>query len=276
MDKDINTQNSIAKYEVNGLSLKAKSDKIVAALYMVTDCIADNEPMKFKLRSLGVELTSDVHELVHASAFDRQLVFSDVELAMSEIISLLSIGSIVSLVSEMNYSILNKEISLLMSRMRAWVETGIYTSEQVDLGGGDTPRFTLKQDFFQESKIGDHHSHQPETQTKTFKTPLNKMTTSVPYKMYEKDKINTTQSFNQTHYKVKDSSSKKFDLALKITRRNEILKLIKDKKEVTIKDISSIISNCSEKTIQRELLTLVGQGVLKRIGEKRWSKYMLA
>ena len=42
-----------------------------------------------------------------------------------------------------------------------------------------------------------------------------------------------------------------------------------------IKDIVMSITGCSEKTIQRELSALVAQGVLKKIGEKRWSRYEL-
>ena len=73
----------------------------------------------------------------------------------------------------------------------------------------------------------------------------------------------------------KETQTKKYDLALKINRRNSILELIKDKKEVTIKDISTIISDCSEKTIQRELMSLISSGVLEKSGSKRWSVYRL-
>ena len=43
-----------------------------------------------------------------------------------------------------------------------------------------------------------------------------------------------------------------------------------------IKDVSPLIKGCSEKTIQRELLSMVKSGILKKEGEKRWSKYSLA
>ena len=60
-------------------------------------------------------------------------------------------------------------------------------------------------------------------------------------------------------------------------RRYEvIINLLKKTKEISVKDVSSIVSDCSEKTIQRELLSLVDKGVLKKEGERRWSKYSLA
>jgi hypothetical protein len=43
-----------------------------------------------------------------------------------------------------------------------------------------------------------------------------------------------------------------------------------------IKDVSPLIEGCSEKTIQRELMSMVHNGTLKKIGEKRWSRYSLA
>ena len=58
-------------------------------------------------------------------------------------------------------------------------------------------------------------------------------------------------------------------------RQNIILGLLKKKKELTIKDISEVIKDCSEKTIQRELISFISAGVLKRTGERRWSKYSL-
>lgn len=59
-------------------------------------------------------------------------------------------------------------------------------------------------------------------------------------------------------------------------RREAILSIIKDKKTVNIKDISVVLKNISEKTVQRELSSLVGSGVVQRQGERRWSTYSLA
>ncbi len=59
-------------------------------------------------------------------------------------------------------------------------------------------------------------------------------------------------------------------------RRASILSLLQTKQSVTVREVSETIQNCSEKTIQRELLALVAQGVLKKEGERRWSTYSLA
>lgn len=58
-------------------------------------------------------------------------------------------------------------------------------------------------------------------------------------------------------------------------RRERIKTILEAKKEATIKDISEIITDVSEKTIQRELNAMIEENVVKRQGERRWSKYSI-
>ena len=59
-------------------------------------------------------------------------------------------------------------------------------------------------------------------------------------------------------------------------RRESILSIIRDKRRASIKDISTLVRGVSEKTIQRELLSLVAAGIVLKQGERRWSTYSLA
>jgi DeoR/GlpR family transcriptional regulator of sugar metabolism len=61
----------------------------------------------------------------------------------------------------------------------------------------------------------------------------------------------------------------------KQSRREQILSLFVKGVDVSIKDIAARIKGCSEKTIQRELNALFYDNVIERIGEKRWSRYIL-
>jgi hypothetical protein len=58
-------------------------------------------------------------------------------------------------------------------------------------------------------------------------------------------------------------------------RRERIKTILEAKKEATIKDISEIITDVSEKTIQRELNAMIEENLVKRQGERRWSKYSM-
>ncbi len=57
-------------------------------------------------------------------------------------------------------------------------------------------------------------------------------------------------------------------------RLEKILQFVRANAQSSIKDIAAVIRNCSEKTIQRELGVLISKGLVKKIGERRWSVYV--
>lgn len=60
----------------------------------------------------------------------------------------------------------------------------------------------------------------------------------------------------------------------RLTDRGERIKTVLEAKpEATIRDIAEVITDVSEKTIQRELNSLIDKGQVMRQGERRWSKY---
>ncbi|MDO8523721.1 MAG: DeoR family transcriptional regulator [bacterium] len=59
-------------------------------------------------------------------------------------------------------------------------------------------------------------------------------------------------------------------------RKSIILSLFNTKEKISIKDAVSVIPGVSEKTVQRDLLALVGQGVLVKEGARRWTIYRKA
>ncbi|NCN08031.1 hypothetical protein GW944_00480, partial [Candidatus Parcubacteria bacterium] len=87
---------------------------------------------------------------------------------------------------------------------------------------------------------------------------------------------NSYKPANSTEKKTKDLKNFGAVSVKKNSRQSIIINVLKRKKEIMIKDISPLIDGCSEKTIQRELLAMVNSGILKKEGEKRWSRYSLA
>lgn len=57
------------------------------------------------------------------------------------------------------------------------------------------------------------------------------------------------------------------------SRKTMIMGVLKSGVMMSIKDISDYVPGCSEKTIQRDLNSLLESGLIKKTGEKRWSKY---
>lgn len=60
-----------------------------------------------------------------------------------------------------------------------------------------------------------------------------------------------------------------------IDRKDEILKVFKPNTNYSIREVSQAFQGLSAKTIQRDLNLLVEQGVIKKTGERRWSRYFL-
>jgi hypothetical protein len=61
-----------------------------------------------------------------------------------------------------------------------------------------------------------------------------------------------------------------------VDRGARIKTVLEAKPAATIKDIAEVITDVSEKTIQRELNSLIEKGQVMREGERRWSKYSIA
>ena len=100
----------------------------------------------------------------------------------------------------------------------------------------------------------------------SFFTKENKHETHIPSHPVIKKIIHQ----NKTISEGSDSSDNR-----KLERRNAILNIIKNKVNASIKDIAEGVVGCSEKTVQRELLDMVANGLLKKEGERRWSRYSL-
>jgi DNA-binding transcriptional ArsR family regulator len=71
-----------------------------------------------------------------------------------------------------------------------------------------------------------------------------------------------------------DISSDAYLVYSQLTDRAERIKTVLEAKpQATVKDIAEVITDVSEKTIQRELNSLIEKGQVEREGERRWSRY---
>lgn len=74
-----------------------------------------------------------------------------------------------------------------------------------------------------------------------------------------------------------DISTDAYLVYSQMTDRAERIKtVLVAKPQATVKDISEVITDVSEKTIQRELNSLIDKGQVVREGERRWSRYSVA
>lgn len=258
-----NQKNTSITKDTSYVLMSVKAEKITAALYMVTDCMEETEPMKERLRAIGVRFLTLGSICRGGTVTDAQDAGAEIEILALEAMAIIDVATLVGIISDMNGTILKTELKRL-SEMAAG-------ARPVFSAVGSESKHTaimLPENFFAEdissdtsgsfipSEISKGHGYKGHTNAVSF--------------------INDPSSAaKKAETIIQKTQSKKYDVAQKINRRNSILELIKDKREVSIKDITTVIADISEKTVQRELGVLVEQGVLKRTGEKRWSKYSL-
>lgn len=87
-----------------------------------------------------------------------------------------------------------------------------------------------------------------------------------------------TQSKGHKESDIKDTDTNKDSKVSdkKSDRKSKILELFNLKDKITIADAIEAVPDCSDKTVQRELIDLVQEGVLIKEGERRWSTYRRA
>ena len=240
-----------------------KTEKIASAVYLITSFFDDKEPLKWKLRTLGLNLPTTALFIKDNELFSNDKAIMDVKNTVLEIDSLFHIAKQVGLVSLMNYEILSNELSKFID--------SISSSSNVL----EKPNQSLLSNDFFGSSISDASS--------TIESNESKLPNIIKDKIEEKRELYKGHGMSETDLarlgsRRESKSLKNYSVVAvkKNTRQSTIINLLKRKKEIMIKDVFPLINGCSEKTIQRELMAMVHDGTLKKIGEKRWSRYSLA
>lgn len=153
--------------------------------------------------------------------------------------SILSIGRTAGYLSAMNADLISREAHLLLSELASYEEPKLSfedTPSLATLSKSAAPKRVVPPKQISDKGVTSRAAHPPEGQ------------------------VHKGQSGE-----VKDKNG----------RRASILSVLKAKGPSYIKDISTIVREVSEKTIQRELQALVLEGKVRKEGERRWTTYML-
>ncbi len=245
-----------------------KTTNLITALYMVTDIMDRDEPMRNKLRTLGSDILSDIYSKP-----------SNALRKIAEVMAFLDIAGIVGIVSDMNINILRKEFNMLRLSIQESLEVSESSYSDLDLNDLFAPTYSLPSESIQNEKRKIFKIMNPTRigvqKGSTLLKALGSVSVNHPYS-------NTSMSDkNNSNGHIKSPTSGIDFEALKRQRRNEILSIIKNHVGgATITDIRSkaigSLTTCSEKTLQRELVGMLKDNLLKKTGEKRWSRYFLS
>ena len=260
-----NTNLTIFKDE-SFVFLYKKTERLSTAIYLITNLMSVEEPIKWQLRKTTLNLLDNVMSLSNATMSSRESVLRDISQKLFQLISLYNVAFRSGFISEMNYRIVNEELNKIANFV-----------DEFDMKENESRTRIIKDDFFAEPAgeiIKDNvfykgqqkqKGHQSMSDRNVFEEDEQNSAYSSVIKKTPKKTLTENKTTNKTTNKSHERNK----------RREEIINIIKQKKDVSVKDISAIIKDTSEKTLQRELVSMVEEGVLEKEGERRWSRYMI-
>jgi len=258
-----------------------KSERLCMAIYLVTDFFPASDSIKDNMRNAGTKLLRVSLSLITSSSTARKDILNELSGLCLEIISLSKVSSNLGMTSIANHNVLEGEIKNFIATIEekerpSTVGQGFVLNEEIlSCEIEKTPTAVM-------AKVNEPQSSYYHIEDKR------EVKVNVP--VHANNQIPVEKKVVHTLTVNKVDLPKKHDQATEaegvevptrsVMQKNErqqiILDIIKEIGESSIKDISDNIKDCSEKTIQRELNTLIYDGVLKKIGERRWSKYIIA
>ncbi len=223
-----------------------KTEKITSALYLISGLLKDEEPMKWELRDKGMDLVGSSFMASSSVPGDKNFMIQSLFSSALETISLLNIAKLSNLISPMNHKLLVAEIDNVLGLLRDKLASS-----------AENAGYVLSEEFFMT----------PSMLSAGFKS---EQSTSKTSGISDKKSPHIQgQERTEAHKGHVDVIEKKS------TRQEAILTVLKGQSNLTIKDFVKVIKDCSEKTIQRDLIELVDRGMVKKEGERRWSRYSL-
>ena len=232
--------NEIIQKDTDFTNIYNKSRRLAAAVFMISNIIDQSEELKTKIKNLSLKLVSMSVNLKDINLSEAGKLTAEIEKNSLELMSMLDIACISGLISKMNGNILKEEFQSFI------LELGKFSE------GFENNKNASVKSIFMESSVADIDNSLERT--------------------YSVEKIKTINVYkNSAENREKNGNGQK----RKLLRRSTIFDFIKGHNNVSIKDIVPNIIGCSEKTVQRELIELISGGKIKKIGERRWSRYSI-
>lgn len=235
------------------LQAKDRAQKVVAALFLITNHLETNNPIRAEIRHNATLLLKAI------------LSGSKIEEYKKTLNSFLSVGLLTKEFSNQNVEIIEREITSLKVPSAQFSDSVlssifVHDQEMVLSEAKDTNLLSGTTEGQQEERP------QVTSQTNFKETDYLKDTYSKP---------KSVEVLNSALKKYQDNASVLNKKDEKKARRLHVLDLLSKTELRTIRDISKHFTDCSEKTIQRELNDLVDEKFIIRVGDRRWSTYKL-
>lgn len=224
------------------LKAHSRAYRLAAAVFTVSNLFDVEEELRTRLKRLSLDMVSMTVRLKDINFGESKKAVSEIESKCLELMSLIDIAEIAGLISGMNSQILKSEFNSFLVEIKK------------TLSGFSDDKRSVNSILSRElSTFESLHYLPPQDEIEESVQSVNLSTKNVLN--------NHTNGSNGKDRKRKDH------------RKEMILDFIKGHNDVSIKDIVPNVVGCSEKTVQRELIGLINEGKIKKVGERRWSKY---
>ncbi len=269
-----NQNNSIVSSDISvlfagdsyGLFVFQKTDKLVKAIYLLTSLMSDKEPMRERARALANKMLENVLGMSER-IWGEEIYQKNLISAISEVTVLFDIAEATKMMSKMNHKIITSELKKLADFLTT--SSANYSSAKI---------------AFEPNLFDGNYNYTPDQNFNILPGSQNQNSVSTDFVKDIKDNnngqkdvvVSETKNIEKEKTSVSKTSAPVKIVKDKNNRTDIILSMLKSGVKLTIKDFAQNIKDCSEKTIQRELLSLVSKGILKKEGERRWSKYFIA
>lgn len=240
-----------------------KTEKIATAIYLISNFLNTEEPLKWELRKIATKLLKNLMSLNDTSLSNKEILISRVQNDFVELEVTFNLAYNSGFISDMNYQIVIDEIHNLSHLFIKHTERQISTSKTI-----------FNNDYFNVKKEKDQTELTVKDIIKDKINPIKDTENSIKNGLIFKGNKTDLENFfkdkikedNQISYKNENNQSE---------RGEKIIQKIKNHGPLTIKEISEEFTDLSEKTIQRELQKMYEKGQIKKEGERRWTKYFI-
>lgn len=231
---------NIFEKDIRRVYIYKKTERLAKAIHLVAPAFRNSPALRDRMDLIAVSLV-DAAILPPTSARDA---LSRELLALS---SVLSIARTSGMLSSMNAELIAREAHLLLQEIAAYEEPRLFLD--------DTPTLAM----LAKELASERHNGPVSIPDQSFDLTPATRTRMTSTKM-------PAQSKGHDKGHISDKSG---------SRRDAIRSVLRSKGPSYIKDISTVIRDVSEKTIQRELQSMVEEGSVLRVGERRWTTYAL-
>ena len=251
--------------------------KITRAIYMIVALVEGEDYVINSLKKDTIDTTKLFSSLLSVNVLDESSLLSRIHGNLFHIHSCLDILSDAGAISEMNHHVVSSEIK----KINTYVVGLLHERSPKNKISSDLENFFLQEtETYQDNKnLSDTSAVQsPMIESPAF-VPLlvrdhaEKKNISPTNNLEKKPLLQSKPKFVENKNSISSSPSA---LSLKEKRQENIINILKQKKDASIKDICTLFKDCSSKTIQRDLAELIDMKKVVKRGDRRWSQYNLA